>query len=159
MSTTAPRAGIGEDADHGRVPAGQHARHPAAAPGLAIHAGAAGGRLFDQHLVTLHGAVQLSGRNEEIVLSRRRAVGPHKAEAVPMQIEPACDQPVACHALLRLPRCRRVRPHAGRLFRSSMRQSPLFRLQLHQLAPQRDARQLLQQQTPLAPTAQPKLPH
>src|SRR5258707_8177914 len=44
-----------------------------------------------------------------------------------------------------------------RLLRSGGRQTPLFALRLPQLAPRRNARKLLQQQSPLAPAAQSEL--
>ncbi len=63
MPLRAIRTRVVKDADHGRVAPLQHA-HDAA------HAAAIGlGRLhFHQHLVALHGAVDLVGRNEDIFL-------------------------------------------------------------------------------------------
>ena len=69
-----------------------------------------------------------------------RAIGPHKAVAVAMQIEAAGDQVVACR--------RRERGNA-----------PVLAIQLGQLAAHGQARQLLQQQAPLAPAAEAQLAH
>ena len=87
------RASVVKDADNGRIAALEHADDAAQAAAIGAR------RLhFDQHLVALHGAVDLVGRDEDIVFLARiawRAIGPHKAVAVAMQIEPAGGQIVA----------------------------------------------------------------
>src|ERR1700733_7484592 len=47
---------------------------------------------FYQHLIALHGAVHLVGRNEDIVIAAGLAgLRPHKTKAVAMYIQPAGD--------------------------------------------------------------------
>ena len=121
-----------------------------------------GRSLIHQHLVALHRAVQLIRRNKQIVVAIGASIGPHKAIAIAMQIEPARHQPVARRAATTWVPIRgsiyaRELVHSRRLLEGRRRQRPLLRLGLHQLAARGDPRQLLQQQTPLAPAAQPQL--
>ena len=83
-----------KDADDGGVAALEDADDAALAAAIGF------GRLhFNQHLVALHGAVDLVGRNEDIFVGARTAwrlrLGPDKAEAVAMQVEPAGSEVVA----------------------------------------------------------------
>ena len=128
----------------------EHAHHGWVAPledaDNAPHAAAVGlGRFhLDQHLVALHGAVDLVRRNENIVLSRSLpSIGPHEAVAVAVQIEAAGGQIVA--------RASRARSRLGN--------APVLAVELDQRAAGGHARELLQQQTAMHSAAQRELAH
>ena len=80
-----------KDADDGGIAALEHADDAALAAPVGL------GRLhFHQHLVALHGAVDLVGRNEDIVLPDGLArIGAHKSEAIAMQVEASGGEIIA----------------------------------------------------------------
>ena len=122
---------------HRRVAPLHHARNASGAASIGAR------RLqLHQHLVALHRAVDLRRRNEDVLVDARTliGIGPHKAIAVAMQIEPPGHQVVACP-------------------RGCARNAPVLAVDLRQLSPCRQPLQLLQQQTPLAPSAQAQLAH
>ncbi len=87
---TADAAGVVEDADDGGIAAREHAGDAAGAASVAT-----GFRFVYKDLVALHGAVELEGWDEEIVVARGAAVGPDEAEAVAVKVEPAGEEAVA----------------------------------------------------------------
>ena len=107
----------------------------------AAHAASIGlGRLyFNQHLIALHGAVDLIGRDEDIFLTRGLpCIGPDEAVAVAMQIAPPCGQILA-----------RAEDGPGN--------APVLAVKLDQRASCGQTGQLYQQQTPFASAAQVQL--
>ena len=129
------RPRIMKDTHHRRIAPLQHTRDAPHPPPIGF------GRFqLHQHLVTLHGAVDLVGRNKYIVVtSGLPRIGPDKTIAVAMQIEPPRNQILA---------------PANRL-----RNAPVLAVQLGQRAVCRHPRQLLQQQPPLSPAAKAQLAH
>ena len=91
VSGRAIRPRIVKNADYRRVAPLQHAHNTAHAAAIGL------GRLdFYEHLVALHRAVDLVGRDEDVVVANRLfGVRAHKAVAVAMQIEPPGGQIVA----------------------------------------------------------------
>ena len=76
---------IMEDAHHGWVAAAEDPGDAPAAPSVGP-----GRRQFYQHLVALHGAIHLVGRNEDVIVTASLAgFRPHKAKAVAMHIQAA----------------------------------------------------------------------
>ena len=137
MSLRAVRTRIVKDPDHGGVAPFQHADY-------AAHTAAIGFRWLDlnQHLVALHGAVDLIRGNKNIFLEQFRPgslawVGPHKSVAVAMQVESSGSQVIPCS--------------------NRLGNAPVFAVQLDQFAAHGQPGQLLQQQAPLAPSAQAQL--
>lgn len=91
--------GVMKCADDGGIAAGEDAGNPAEAAAV----GAGWGQL-DQDLVSLHGAVDLVGRNEYVIVLRAGAryvfaglarVGTDEAVTVAMEVEPSGDEVVA----------------------------------------------------------------
>ena len=111
----------------------EHADNPALAAAIGLR------RLhFNQHLVALHGAIDLVRGNEDIFLTGGlAAIGADKSEAVSMQIQAAGRQ---------------VLPGA-----QGPGNAPVLSVQLGQRAAHCQAGQLLQQQTPLPSACQSKL--
>ena len=133
-----------KDADHGGVTALKDAHDTAHTAAIGL------GRFeLNQHLIALHRAVDLVGRNENVFLHFRRlarlpCIRPDKAVAVAMQVQPPGGQIVA--------RAARA-PKAG----NCPGNVPVLTVQLGQRAAHGQAGQLLQQQTPLPPAAQAQL--
>ena len=134
---------IMKDPHDGWVATLQHPRNPALTAPIGLR------RVnLDQHLVALHGAVDLVRGNEDVFLPRSLpsihhggpSVRPHKSVAVPMQIEPPGGQVFA------------RAPRAGDGFGNA----PMLPVRLVQFAAGRQPGQLLQQQAPLPPAAQPQ---
>src|ERR1019366_5515944 len=145
-------------ADHRGIAPLEHVRN-------AAHAAPIGARWLqlDQHLVALHGAIDLIGRNKNVVYHLTDAdlsvgapgvghtgslpwvhrggssIRSHKAVAIAVQIEAAGNKVVAA---------------AGRA-----RNAPVLAIELGQVAADRQPGELLQQQAPLAPAAQAELAH
>ena len=145
------RSRIMKDPHHRRIPSVQHPRNPPRPPSIPPRR-----RLIHQNLIPLHRTVQLIRRNKKIVAPIHTSIRPHKPIPIPMQIQTSRHQPVPNSAMLHRHLCPTTF-HSLRLLRSRRRQTPLLALRLHQLAPSRNPRKLLQQQPPLAPTTQPKL--
>src|ERR1700722_4953462 len=79
---------IVKDAYHGRVAPGEYPGDAPAEPAVGPR-----GRKLYQHLVALHGAVHLVGRNEDIVVTAGLAgLWPDKAKAVAMEIQATGEQ-------------------------------------------------------------------
>ncbi len=132
------RTGVVKDADYSRIPAFENARNAAQAAPVGAWRGK-----FDQHLVALHGAVDFVGWNKNIVFfhSTLASVGTHEPVAIAMQIETAGEEVIAgCAAGL-----------AGN--------APVLAIGFDEVAASRDAGQLLQQKTPLAPAAEAEFAH
>ena len=149
VASSPARARIMKNADDGGVVPLDHADNAAKAAAIGL------GRLhIDQHLVALHRAVDLVGRNKNVFAHARNGrlpaefagrlarVGTDKTVAVAMQIEPPGGQIVA-------------RAACG----SAAGDGPVFPVHLGQRATRRHARQLLQQQTPLAAAAEREFAH
>ncbi len=114
-------------------------------------------RFVYEDFVALHGAVQLVGRDEEIVVAVGASVGADEAVAVAMQVEPAGEEAVArgSHGLV----ARVVRfasGWAGGLLEGGGGESPLLELGLHEFAACGDAGQLFEQEAAFAASAQAK---
>jgi hypothetical protein len=95
-----------------------------------------GRRKVHQHLVALHGAVYLVGRDKNVIVATRLAsLGTHEPETLAMHIQPAGNQIVVggCH-----------------------RESPMIRVGLDQLAPRRQSTKLFQQQPAFPAPAETK---
>ncbi len=91
----AVRAGVVEDADYGGVAAVEDSGYTAGAAAFSV------ARSFvDQNLVTLHRAVDLVGRDEEIVFAIVAAVGTDEGVAVTMHVDASCDEAVTGGAVL-----------------------------------------------------------
>ena len=100
-----------------------------------------------QHLVALHGSVNLVGGNEDILVHRHRGlprIGPHKAEPIAMQVKPTGHQIVAC---------------AGGRPTRRFGNAPYLAVDFCELLTRGKPRKLLQQQTPLAAAAQTQFAH
>ncbi len=115
----------------------------------AAHAAAIGlGRLdFDEHLIALHCAIDLVGRDEDVFHVRSRLaclarVWAHKAVAVAMQIEASGGQVVARAARAEWPG-----------------NAPVLAVKLHQLAADGQPGELFEEQTPFAPAAEGEFAH
>ena len=100
-------------------------------------------REFHQHLVALHGAVDLIGWNEDIVFFDRSLarVGTDKPVAIAMQVEATGDEVITCAG-------------AG-----TSRNAPVLAIGFDQVSPRSYAGKLLEQQAALAAAAEAKLAH
>jgi len=66
----------------------------------AVAAVGPGGRQFNQHLIALHGAIHLVGRNEDVVVSASLArFRADESEAVAMHVQTAGEEVVAIGCL------------------------------------------------------------
>jgi hypothetical protein len=130
------RRAVVERPDHSGVAAFDDAGDAAEAAAVG-----AGRSEFHQYLVALHGAVDLAGRDKDIVLTTGLASkGTHKAVAVAVQVEAAGEEVVA-------------RAGCG-----GARDAPHFPIELDEFAASGEAGQLFEQQAPLAPAAQAEFP-
>ena len=130
---------IVKNAHHSGVAPLQHPHDPALTAPVGLRR-----FYFDQHLVALHGAVDLVWRDEDVFLSRRLAhIWPYKSVAVPVQIEPPCGQIFARP------------PHAG----NHPGNAPVLPVQQEEFAARRQPGKLFQQQAPLPPAAQSQFAH
>ena len=86
----AVRARVVEDADDGGVAAGEDAGYSAGAAAVAAAWG-----FVDEDFVALHGAVDLVGRDEEVVFAVGAAVGADEGVAVAVQVDASGDEVVA----------------------------------------------------------------
>ena len=143
-------AGVVEDADDGGVAAGEDAGDAAGAAAVA-----AAGRLVDEDFVALHGAVELVGRDEEVVVAVGAAVGADEAEAVAVEVEAAGDEAVAGGAIDWLGVG--GAGWAGGLFRGGGGEGPLLGVELDEVAAGGDAGELLEQEAALAAAAEAEL--
>ncbi len=145
------RPRIMKDPHHCRISSVQHSSDPPGPPSIPPRR-----RLVNKNLIPLHRPVQLIRRNKKIISPIHTSIRPHKPIPIAMQIQPPRHQPVPSSPMLHR-RLKAVTLHPLRLLRSRRRQTPLLALRLHQLTTSRNASKLFQQQSPLAPPAQPKL--
>ncbi len=127
-----------KDADDCGITAFENARDAAEAATIGTRR-----REFDQHLVTLHGPVDLVGRDEDVIFfwGTLAGVGPHESIAVTMQIEPTGDEIVA-------------RPAAGFLGNA-----PVLAIGFDKVAARGDAGELLEKQAAFATPAEAQFTH
>ena len=114
------------------------------------------GRGFvDQDFVSLHGSVELVGRDEEIVFAAGGAVGADEAEAVAVEVELAGDEVVAGDSLRfsLVPRGVEL-AGAGGFFGRGVGEGPVAGVELDQVAAEGDAGELLEQEAALAAAAE-----